>query len=419
MRNQIARKRSNTTGDRSTDVRDHSEENVGAVLRTRLFLPTQVHQHIAYFLTPHKVSKAEDLAVLVESYPVEYLCVEFQLAAEEQSGVVSILSREPRVLREVILTQLDYEEYAFLVGALLKLKSLEGLSLQLRNVVSSSVDEFVRHCCNSRNKCHFFDLDLGTLTADMASILVEKLVRGDMSLTYLDVRRIEGWKDKHNRYLSLLTSRTVSLAHLRCCGVEFDLAGAKLLADALARNCRLKSVWIGDGPIGDAGVVLIAEALAKNALLERFRGYHLGMSPAGASKLAAALLTNRTLLDFTLRDEDVGESGAYTFAKVLEKNRSLRSLGLRYCSLGGEGCHSIVNAVETNNVLESLDIAYNGISSTDAERLMTMPSKWYRLYIDEGRLLKSPKPRNPYAKQYREEFEINFRQHNDCVYQVQ
>ena len=405
-------KRSKTGDNSGVHESNHAQAIVRYVPKRLSALPPQLHRHIAYFLSPHKVRKADDLESLVKWYPIEYLCVDFRLPADEQRGVVSILSQQDCVLKEVVVTHLDYSEFAMLVEALLELQHLECLSLQLCNVASSSAEDFARQCCNSRNKCHFFDLDLSSMTAEMACPIVEKLVRADKCLTYLDLRRIDGWKDAHNQYLSFLKSKAVNLAHLRFIGVEFGEHGARLMADALAKNCSLQSLRFGDGPIGDDGVSLIADALSRNTVLQRFRGYNLGMTPAGAAKLASALLVNNTLVHFILRDEDVGVQGAKVFAKVLEVNRSLRNLGLNYCELGREGCHAIVNALEKNDVLEKLDIAYNGMSDLDAQRLLTMPGKrWWSLYIDERNRMKSLKPTSPFPTQFREEFENNFREH--------
>ena len=132
------------------------------------------------------------------------------------------------------------------------LERMECLSLQLCNIAASAADELVANCCNSKNKCHFLDLDFSGIPADKSSSLIDELLKRDQVLTYLDLRRIDEWKDTHNKYLESII-QGMQLTHLRFTQVEFGKYGAALLAKALGANCSLRSVLIGDGPIGDEG----------------------------------------------------------------------------------------------------------------------------------------------------------------------
>ena len=380
-------------------------------------LPLPIQRHIAYFLSAHKVYTASELDKLVQFYPLEYLCVELSVTKAEVEAMGLLLSREPQLLREVVVLQMDYSEGAPLVKELLQLESLECLSLQLHRVDSTCAERLVRRCCKSRNKHHFLDLDLSMLSADRASDLVEELVRGDMSLTYLDLRYIDGWKDAHNKYLKSLMSSTLQLSHLVLLGVEFDKLGVVLLANALAANCSLEGILFGDGPIFDEGVALIGEALSRNSVLQRFRGFNLGMTSVGAVKFFNSLMSNTTLEYLSFKDEDVGEEGAIAVAKLLEVNCSLRTVGFSYCDLGLHGCNAIVDAIEKNTSLEEIWLNYCGISNADSRRLQEMDRKsWWVPEINEKRFVnKATYRRAPIFRQHRSDFKTNFREYLACT----
>ena len=384
--------------------------------RKLAFLPLQLQRKIAYYLSHQKVYAAEELDILVDSYPLEYLCVELHLPKEAQEHVAWTISRAPELLEEVVVPQLDYNENALLVKELLKLSRMECLSLQLFNVDASRGRELVEQLCSTNHNFHFLDLDFSGMSAEFSSILIHDLVRGDKSLTYLDLRSIPGWKDVHKKCLCALAPNTSKLSHFKLVGVELREIGIQLLVDALAGGSSLHSVVVGDGPIGDDAVILIGEAIARNKLLQRFRGYGLGMTPEGAAKFATLLAQSKSLAHLTLGDEDVGVKGAKAFAKLLETSCSIRTLSLNYCNLGEAGCHWITNAAEKSNSLEELELMYNDISDSDATCLLGMGSKpWWCITLDETRVIKPFTPRRPILAQKREAFKNNFREYLSCI----
>ncbi|GBG24618.1 Leucine-rich repeat serine/threonine-protein kinase 2 [Hondaea fermentalgiana] len=71
--------------------------------------------------------------------------------------------------------------------------------------------------------------------------------------------------------------------------------GAKALADALAKNSSLQTLWLKDNEIGDDGAKALGDALPKNSSLQTLCLFKNNIGDAGAEALATALESNEIL----------------------------------------------------------------------------------------------------------------------------
>ena len=375
-------------------------------------LPTALCQAIAHYLLPINVYTANDLSDYLDAFPIEYLSIEIYGVEEEIPKYCRVLEAHPSKLKEVVLRQADYTTWRDLVKVLLQLSNLQCVSLSLSGLKGPRVFDLVAQCCSSTSGYHYLDLDFNGTPPEVTSQLIEKLIKTDKNLLYLDLRAISGWSDQQNGFLRSLTFPNVSLSYLRFLEIDFGLYGVELVSQALAANCSLKCIHLGSGPIGDKGIFLLGDGLSKNSVLKRMHFEGVGISPVGAVYFARQLMNNQTLEYLTLKDEELGEEGGLAFANLLKVNHSIRELVLDYCALGERGCHHVVNALEYNQSLEVLRMAWCGINRKDQARLLSLRRKWYQLTTDDTHLdVKRLLRRNPVLVQHRTTFKNNYREH--------
>lgn len=91
-----------------------------------------------------------------------------------------------------------------------------------------------------------------------------------------------------------------------CLGAE----DAKHLACALAANCVLTSLNLGNNAIGEEGAAHFARALESNTTLTELNLADNSLGDAGARHVAAALLQNATLREVDARGNGIGDAAA-------------------------------------------------------------------------------------------------------------
>lgn len=132
--------------------------------------------------------------------------------------------------------------------------------------------------------------------------------------------------------------------HLDLRGNRFGPAGAKALADFLAR-----------GPHSVASICL--------------EWNNVGQLDEGVDAIARALEVDATLVSLDLRNNNVGPEGAKALARALRRNRTLRRLDLRWNEIGGAGVLAFREALQGNHTLLTLELMGNNCSLKQVEEI--------------------------------------------------
>lgn len=154
---------------------------------------------------------------------------------------------------------------------------------------------------------------------------------------------------------------------LDLCKQSLGPAGCRMVADALTRNTRVRSLLLGTDGIGDGGAGDVARLIEQNEHLEIV---YLGCNKIGedgVAALAETLAENRSVRGLWLKRNPVGPAGAIALAQMLRRNRMLRTLDLVNTYPGLDGLTELVDALlSENRTVERLYLGGNGIDAQGA-----------------------------------------------------
>lgn len=184
-------------------------------------------------------------------------------------------------------------------------------------------------------------------------------------------------------------------AHLDLRGNRFGPAGAKALAEYLARGphpiASISLEWNNVGHL-DEGVHALATALEGDSTLVALDLRNNNVGPEGAKALARALTRNRTLRRLDLRWNEIGSAGVLAFREALQTNQTILSLELigNNCSL--KQVDEIEKALARNQAIQQEQAAGDprcrgGYQATDCAVTASMENN--------GRVSAAPSPQKP------------------------
>lgn len=160
---------------------------------------------------------------------------------------------------------------------------------------------------------------------------------------------------------------TLDISGNRTNGVNF----VQLLAAALERNSRLRTLRVASCGIGDGADAIFAALRVQGTL----RSLVLSSNPIPARSLDELAVTleedNAGLRELELDDVEMGNRGAKTLAAALEKNRTVRSLSVRRIGVDDSGAAHFAEMLWRNSTLRELDLGSNPIADGGASALAT------------------------------------------------
>jgi hypothetical protein len=184
-------------------------------------------------------------------------------------------------------------------------------------------------------------------------------------------------------------------AHLDLRGNRFGAAGAKALAEYLARGphpiASISLEWNNVGHL-DEGVHALAHALEVDSTLVALDLRNNNIGPEGAKALARALIRNRTLRRLDLRWNEIGSAGVLAFREALQSNQTILTLELigNNCSL--KQVDEIEKMLARNQAIQEEQVTgdsrcRDGYQAADCAVTATMENN--------GRASATPSPQKP------------------------
>ena len=264
-------------------------------------LPITVQQIIAHFLLPNVVYSPEELAQLVEIYPLEYMSVELAKPLSQTSvNYFGKCKNEVSSLKEIVICG-KFDEWREVISSALGMP-LESCSLRATSMKRRDAQLLLSWCKTSKNKSHVFELVFDSMSkrdADITFLHLADLIKCDKSLVYLDLRGIQ-LRRAGVRILEELNT-TGTLAFLQLYELEMPSHLATSLGQVLERQRTLFFLELGWNDIGDDGVAAIASALKTNITLMFLSLRHVKATGNGIVKLANSLCLKRSFTRFTIR----------------------------------------------------------------------------------------------------------------------
>ena len=146
--------------------------------------------------------------------------------------------------------------------------------------------------------------------------------------------------------------------------------------DALAENCTLRFLHLGDNHIGNEGAKRLADALMVNGSLEEVYLGSNAIGVEGAKSVAEALVANRTLATIDLARNKIGDDGAQTLAASLLANESLELIDLGGNQINDKGAKSLANALRCNCTVKRIWMHGNQICDDVIDDVKGILAAW-------------------------------------------
>lgn len=108
-------------------------------------------------------------------------------------------------------------------------------------------------------------------------------------------KNLEFWHKDENWLHSKLWKEIQVNSTLTYLRIGRTVIRSALIADALAFNTTLTTLFLCSNELGNAGAIAIAQALYTNTCLLNLSLFHNSINVAGAKHLAIALIINTTL----------------------------------------------------------------------------------------------------------------------------
>ncbi|MFG2948033.1 gala protein [Streptomyces adustus] len=154
------------------------------------------------------------------------------------------------------------------------------------------------------------------------------------------------------------------------CKQGLGAAGVARLMPVAAASAHATHVLLGTNAIGDDGARTVADALADDHGL---RTLYLGcnrIGPAGVTALADALSTDGTVRALWLKRNPVGDDGARALAAMLRRNTALRTLDLVNTGVTTDGLRALLDVLaDRPSPVERLFLGGNGLTADAAPLL--------------------------------------------------
>ena len=200
-----------------------------------------------------------------------------------------------------------------------------------------------------------FSLELANmgLHDDDLDVLIEA-IKQNAVFTRLSLRN---YTEEYRKIMLLLPYRN-----------KLTLADGKL-ADAIAKNTTLKSLWLGGNNIDPEGIKHLANALKVNNTLQILHLYNNNIGDEEAKYIADMLDANETLQQLWLHSNNIGIEGVKHLAAALKKNNTLEKLHLGSNNIGDEGAKYIADMLVVNKTLQEIGLNSNNIGDKGAESI--------------------------------------------------
>jgi len=149
--------------------------------------------------------------------------------------------------------------------------------------------------------------------------------------------------------------------------------GAAALAQALKTNTKLDKLYLNENHVGVEGVAALVKAIGStSSVLTSLWLSRNQLGDEGAQALASGLSNNqaRRLQVLDLWENGIGPVGGGALAMALRTNNALITIELRGNTLGDEGARAFAELMPRSRVLSTLDLSQNGITPSGSARLM-------------------------------------------------
>ena len=156
-------------------------------------------------------------------------------------------------------------------------------------------------------------------------------------------------------------------------GNNFDGECMSLICDALAKDTKVKALWLKRNPILASGTVHIARMLRTNHYLETLDLLNTGLLDDGCRILFDALKVNRQLKHLYIDTNGLTVKSGRTIRSHFEENDNrLESLYLSCNALGDAGVCEIAAGLKADRALKRLGLASNCIGVDGARALVAV-----------------------------------------------
>lgn len=173
--------------------------------------------------------------------------------------------------------------------------------------------------------------------------------------------------DKAINYLSsALQSKDCSIVTLGLGYNSIGDNGAKVLANSLKNNFKLKTIGLYDNELGDIGVSAFGELFLSNNTIETINLSKNFFKYAGLKSLIKGLKFNTGLKVIGMEFCNIYDEGAYLIKELLIENSCLKGINLSNNYISDLGFISICEGLNINSQLTVLSLRRNNISDVGA-----------------------------------------------------
>lgn len=141
--------------------------------------------------------------------------------------------------------------------------------------------------------------------------------------------------------------------------LTFDQSYALLRA---AEDCHtLRTLCIGNNPIGDEGAYAIATILSLNPAVTSVNISNAAITETGAQHIGKALINSTTLISLDISGNPLGDSAVATLVKAMSANPELRlqELGLAHTQMGNRAGTALQSFLRGDTNMVRLDVDKN------------------------------------------------------------